>query len=102
MQDDGELFTEDGKAKAEQASGDWWRGPNGLYRVGFSGRGLLGSGADALRAAADIAGRWQAERVEPRSPRPRCSRRPQGVHAWWCCCACWSLRAGPVTTTIMT
>jgi hypothetical protein len=61
MQDDGELFTEDGKAKAEQASGDWWRGPNGLYRVGFSGRGLLGSGADALRAAADIARRWQAE-----------------------------------------
>ncbi|CAD6202166.1 unnamed protein product [Miscanthus lutarioriparius] len=61
LKDDGELFTEDGKAKAEQASGDWWRGPNGLYRVGFSGRGLLGSGADALRAAADIAGRWQAE-----------------------------------------
>lgn len=60
MQDDGELFTEDGKAKAEQAS-DWWRGPNGLYRVGFSGRGLLGAGADALSAAADIAGRWQAE-----------------------------------------
>ncbi|XP_066358178.1 indole-3-pyruvate monooxygenase YUCCA8-like [Miscanthus floridulus] len=61
LKDDGELFTEDGKAKAEQASDDWWRGPNGLYRVGFSGRGLLGAGADALRAAADIAGRWQAE-----------------------------------------
>jgi hypothetical protein len=28
--------------------------------VGFSGRGLLGAGADALSAAADIAGRWQA------------------------------------------
>lgn len=62
MQDDGELFTEDGKAKAEQPSDDdRWRGPNGLYRVGFSGQGLLGAGADALRAAADIAGRWQAE-----------------------------------------
>jgi indole-3-pyruvate monooxygenase len=27
--------------------------------VGFSGRGLLGAGADALRVAADIAERWQ-------------------------------------------
>ncbi|CAL4920890.1 unnamed protein product [Urochloa decumbens] len=56
---DGELFTEDGKAKAQQATSSW-RGPNGLYCVGFSGRGLLGAGADALNAAADIAGRWQA------------------------------------------
>ncbi|XP_062208820.1 indole-3-pyruvate monooxygenase YUCCA8-like [Phragmites australis] len=54
---DGELFTEDGKPKAQHPSN--WRGPNGLYCVGFSGRGLLGAGADALRAAADIAGRWQ-------------------------------------------
>ncbi|KAG0552690.1 hypothetical protein BDA96_01G529200 [Sorghum bicolor] len=64
LKDDGDLFTEDGKAKqagGQPSGGDWWRGPNGLYRVGFSGRGLLGAGADALRAAADIAGRWQAE-----------------------------------------
>ncbi|KAK3150557.1 hypothetical protein QOZ80_3AG0234770 [Eleusine coracana subsp. coracana] len=54
---DGDLFTEDGKPKAQHPSN--WRGPNGLYCVGFSGRGLLGVGADALRAAADIAGRWQ-------------------------------------------
>jgi indole-3-pyruvate monooxygenase len=54
---DGELFTEDGKPKAQHPSN--WRGPNGLYCVGFSGRGLLGAGADALRAAADIAGKWQ-------------------------------------------
>ncbi|KAK3148305.1 hypothetical protein QOZ80_3BG0293360 [Eleusine coracana subsp. coracana] len=54
---DGDLFTEDGKPKAQHPSN--WRGPNGLYCVGFSGRGLLGAGADALRAAADIAGRWQ-------------------------------------------
>ncbi|CAN6321365.1 unnamed protein product [Urochloa humidicola] len=56
---DGEMFTEDGKTKAQQATSSW-RGPNGLYYVGFSGRGLLGAGADALNAAADIAGRWQA------------------------------------------
>lgn len=66
--DDVELFTEDGnkaaktQAHQQQPTSDWWSGPNnGLYRVGFSGRGLLGAGADALRAAADIAGRWQAE-----------------------------------------
>ncbi|KAG2554582.1 indole-3-pyruvate monooxygenase YUCCA8-like [Panicum virgatum] len=59
---DGDLFTEDGKPRAahRQEPSSNWRGPNGLYCVGFSGRGLLGAGADALRAAADIAGRWQA------------------------------------------
>ncbi|XP_040377569.1 indole-3-pyruvate monooxygenase YUCCA8 isoform X2 [Oryza brachyantha] len=66
LKEDGELFTEDGKARrarcpSSSGSDDWssWRGPRGLYRVGFSGRGLLGAGADALGAAADIAGRWQ-------------------------------------------
>ena len=58
VQNDG-FFTEDGKPKARCPSN--WRGPNGLYCVGFSGRGLLGAGADALRAAADIAGSWQEE-----------------------------------------
>jgi hypothetical protein len=57
---DGDLFTEDGKPRAAQEPSSNWRGPDGLYCVGFSGRGLLGAGADALRAAADIAGRWQA------------------------------------------
>nr|CAB3497000.1 unnamed protein product [Digitaria exilis]CAB3501946.1 unnamed protein product [Digitaria exilis] len=56
---EGDVFTEDGKPKAAQEATSW-RGPNGLYCVGFSGRGLLGAGADALRAATDIAGRWQA------------------------------------------
>ncbi|KAE8807603.1 Flavin-containing monooxygenase YUCCA3 [Hordeum vulgare] len=60
LQDDG-FFTEDGKPKARCPSN--WRGPNGLYCVGFSGRGLLGAGADAVRAAADIAGSWQEEMV---------------------------------------
>lgn len=54
------MFTEEGKLRSSGSSSEWrWRGPNGLYCVGFSGRGLLGAGADALRAAADIAGRWQ-------------------------------------------
>uniref|UniRef100_A0A0D9VPV3 Flavin-containing monooxygenase n=1 Tax=Leersia perrieri TaxID=77586 RepID=A0A0D9VPV3_9ORYZ len=63
LQEEGELFTEDGKARRARcpSSDEWrWRGPNGVYCVGFSGRGLLGAGADALRAAADIAGSWQA------------------------------------------
>ncbi|KAL5209108.1 hypothetical protein ABZP36_004731 [Zizania latifolia] len=62
---DGELFTEDGKPRARcpSSSSSSWRGPNGLYCVGFSGRGLLGSGAEALMAASDIAGRWQEAQV---------------------------------------
>ena len=60
MQDDG-FFSEDGKPRSGCPGN--WRGPNGLYCVGFSGRGLLGAGADALRAASDIAGRWQEEVV---------------------------------------
>ncbi|KAL5219351.1 hypothetical protein ABZP36_020035 [Zizania latifolia] len=60
---DGELFTEDGKPRARCPSNSSWRSPNGLYRVGFSGRGLLGAGADALMTAADIAGRWQETQV---------------------------------------
>ncbi|KAG8073570.1 hypothetical protein GUJ93_ZPchr0006g43258 [Zizania palustris] len=60
---DGELFTEDGKPRARCPSNSSWRGPNGLYHVGFSGRGLLGAGADALMTAADIAGRWQETQV---------------------------------------
>uniref|UniRef100_A0ACD5TUY1 Uncharacterized protein n=1 Tax=Avena sativa TaxID=4498 RepID=A0ACD5TUY1_AVESA len=56
---DGGFFTEDGKPRSRWPGN--WRGPNGLYCVGFSGRGLLGAGADALRAATDIAARWQQQ-----------------------------------------
>ncbi|KAF8667831.1 hypothetical protein HU200_052590 [Digitaria exilis] len=54
----GDLFTEDGKPKAAQEPTSW-RVPTGCTAWDSSGRGLLGAGADALRAAADIAGRWQ-------------------------------------------
>ncbi|KAM0826403.1 hypothetical protein ACQ4PT_068907 [Festuca glaucescens] len=63
---DGEFFREDGKPRSRCPSN--WRGPNGLYCVGFSGQGLLGAGADALRAASDIAGRWQEEMVAAAAP----------------------------------
>jgi hypothetical protein len=60
VQDEG-FFREDGKPRSRSPRN--WRGPNGLYCVGFSGQGLLGAGADALRAASDIAGVWQSEMV---------------------------------------
>jgi hypothetical protein len=57
QEQEGGIFKEDGKPRSRCPSN--WRGPNGLYCVGFSGQGLLGAGADALKAVSDIAGRWQ-------------------------------------------
>ncbi|XP_057810489.1 probable indole-3-pyruvate monooxygenase YUCCA4 [Salvia miltiorrhiza] len=48
-----DFFTEDGKPKA--SFGDGWRGKNGLYVVGFTRQGILGTSSDALKIAADIA-----------------------------------------------
>nr|KYP39568.1 hypothetical protein KK1_039129 [Cajanus cajan] len=35
-----------------------WKGENGLYTVGFTGRGLLGTASDAVKIAKDIADQW--------------------------------------------
>ncbi|KAH6831181.1 Flavin-binding monooxygenase family protein [Perilla frutescens var. hirtella] len=48
-----DFFTEEGMPKAAFPHG--WRGENGLYVVGFTGRGILGTSSDALKIAADIA-----------------------------------------------
>ncbi|XP_011025748.1 PREDICTED: indole-3-pyruvate monooxygenase YUCCA6-like [Populus euphratica] len=40
---------------------DNWKGKNGLYSVGFTRRGLLGSSIDAHRVAEDIARQWNCE-----------------------------------------
>ncbi|KAI9390991.1 hypothetical protein POPTR_007G028200v4 [Populus trichocarpa] len=40
---------------------DNWKGKNGLYSVGFTRRGLLGSSIDAQRVAEDIARQWNCE-----------------------------------------
>ncbi|KAL1834669.1 hypothetical protein DCAR_0104882 [Daucus carota subsp. sativus] len=48
-----ELITEDGLQKASNGNG--WKGKNGLYTVGFSKKGLLGTASDALNIARDIA-----------------------------------------------
>ncbi|GFZ18653.1 flavin-binding monooxygenase family protein [Actinidia rufa] len=38
-----------------------WKGKNGIYSVGFSGRGLLGVSIDAQRIAEDIASQWNSQ-----------------------------------------
>lgn len=38
-----------------------WKGERGLYSVGFTKRGLLGSAHDATRIAQDIELQWKAD-----------------------------------------
>lgn len=35
-----------------------WKGDNGLYTVGFTRRGLLGTAFDAVKIAEDITDQW--------------------------------------------
>ncbi|KAG0460102.1 hypothetical protein HPP92_023230 [Vanilla planifolia] len=51
------VFSEDGKPKTPFPKG--WKEANGLYCVGFTGRGILGASLDAVKAAQDIADRWK-------------------------------------------
>jgi indole-3-pyruvate monooxygenase len=52
-----------------------WKGECGLYAVGFTKRGLLGTSIDARRIAEDIEHRWKAEathfRAFARAPPPQ-------------------------------
>ncbi|XP_059658069.1 probable indole-3-pyruvate monooxygenase YUCCA4 isoform X1 [Cornus florida] len=50
---DGDLFTEQGMPKTPFPNS--WKGENGLYTVGFTRRGLLGTASDAVKIARDIA-----------------------------------------------
>ncbi|CAN1828122.1 Probable indole-3-pyruvate monooxygenase YUCCA1 [Linum perenne] len=52
-----EFFTKDGMPKTEFPNG--WKGEDGLYTVGFTRRGLLGTASDAVKIAADVAGQWR-------------------------------------------
>ncbi|XP_068647419.1 probable indole-3-pyruvate monooxygenase YUCCA4 [Aristolochia californica] len=52
-----DFFTEEGMPKTPFPNG--WKGENGLYTVGFTGRGLLGASADAIKIAGDIAHEWK-------------------------------------------
>ncbi|CAN1287550.1 Probable indole-3-pyruvate monooxygenase YUCCA4 [Linum perenne] len=51
------LKTKDGMPKTEFPNG--WKGEDGLYTVGFTRRGLLGTASDAVKIAADVAGQWR-------------------------------------------
>lgn len=36
-----------------------WKAENGLYTVGFTRRGLLGTASDAMKIANDVAQQWK-------------------------------------------
>lgn len=52
-----DFFTQDGMPKTPFPNG--WKGERGLYTVGFTRRGLLGTASDAMKIANDIAEQWR-------------------------------------------
>ncbi|KAK3164906.1 hypothetical protein QOZ80_1AG0026300 [Eleusine coracana subsp. coracana] len=56
LKDGGDVFTKEGMPRIPFPNG--WKGRNGLYTVGFSQRGLLGTSSDALNVARDIHCQW--------------------------------------------
>jgi len=61
---DRELFSEkDGLPRKAFPNG--WKGENGLYSVGFTRRGLMGTSVDAKRIAYDIEQHWKAKGTRP-------------------------------------
>ncbi|XP_057799449.1 probable indole-3-pyruvate monooxygenase YUCCA4 [Salvia miltiorrhiza] len=52
-----DFFTKDGMPKTPFPYS--WKGEKGLYAVGFTRRGLLGTSSDAVKIAEDIADQWR-------------------------------------------
>lgn len=52
-----DFFTKDGMPKTPFPNG--WKGENGLYTVGFTRRGLLGTASDSVKIAQDIGDQWK-------------------------------------------
>ncbi|KAB5553298.1 hypothetical protein DKX38_010609 [Salix brachista] len=52
-----DFFTKDGMPAPPFPDG--WKGGNGLYTVGFTRRGLLGTASDAVKIARDIGDQWK-------------------------------------------
>ena len=50
------FLTKEGMPKTPFPNG--WKGENGLYTVGFTRRGLLGTAFDAVKIAEDITDQW--------------------------------------------
>ncbi|KAK8683051.1 hypothetical protein V6N13_039121 [Hibiscus sabdariffa] len=53
-----ESFSKDGMPKTPFPNG--WKAEEGLYTVGFTRRGLLGTASDAVKVANDIAQQWRS------------------------------------------
>ncbi|XP_071690738.1 probable indole-3-pyruvate monooxygenase YUCCA4 [Rutidosis leptorrhynchoides] len=53
-----DFFTEEGMPKMPFPNG--WKRKNGLYTVGFTRRGLLGTTCDALKIAKDVTDQWRS------------------------------------------
>ncbi|KAL8499285.1 hypothetical protein ACS0TY_022315 [Phlomoides rotata] len=54
------FFTDEGMPKASFPDG--WKGENGLYVVGFTRRGLLGTASDAINIAKEIADKFRTNK----------------------------------------
>ncbi|KAG1358627.1 indole-3-pyruvate monooxygenase YUCCA8 [Cocos nucifera] len=59
---DSDFISEDGKPKTPFPHG--WKGKNEIFYVGFTGRGLPGTSADAIKIALDIAESWKKKNPE--------------------------------------
>ncbi|KAF3447192.1 hypothetical protein FNV43_RR12372 [Rhamnella rubrinervis] len=60
-----DFFSKEGMPKTPFPNG--WKGENGLYTVGFSRRGLLGTASDAVKIAKDVADQWRTNTKECRN-----------------------------------
>jgi indole-3-pyruvate monooxygenase len=52
-----DFFTKEGMPKTPFPNG--WKGKYGLYTVGFTRKGLLGTASDAVNIARDITDQWR-------------------------------------------
>nr|GMD41358.1 probable indole-3-pyruvate monooxygenase YUCCA4 [Ipomoea batatas] len=58
LQNGCDFFTEE-EGMPKTPFPNWWKGENGLYTVGFTRRGLLGTSSDAMNIARDLAEQWR-------------------------------------------
>ncbi|KAJ0736171.1 putative indole-3-pyruvate monooxygenase [Helianthus annuus] len=59
-----DFFTEHGMPKTPFPNG--WKGENGLFTVGFTRRGLLGTTCDALKIANEVTRQWRPVKCDSR------------------------------------
>ncbi|KAI7725226.1 hypothetical protein M8C21_005632 [Ambrosia artemisiifolia] len=59
-----DFFTDDGMPKTPFPNG--WKGENGLFTVGFTRRGLLGTTCDARKIASEVTRQWRSMKCDSR------------------------------------